>query len=267
MDVSRSGYYAYALRRASPNAHGTALVLPTQVAFECSGGSYGSRRMARELQAQGHAVGRYRVRRLMRAAGVEVRSRRRFRRTTDSRHRHPVAPNRLDRQFDVQAPNQAWGADITSLWTAQGWLYLAVVLDLFSRRVVGGALAPHREVGLVTAALTMALGRRQPPPGLLHHSDRGSQYACGAYQALLAKQRTVVSMSGKGNCWDNAVVERFLGSLKRERTDHRLYATHEEARRDVIDYIERFYNSRRRHSYLGYLSPMAFEAQATRRVA
>jgi putative transposase len=142
-----------------------------------------------------------------------------------------------------------------------------VVLDLFSRRVVGWALAPHMQVGLVTAALTMALGRRQPPPGLLHHSDRGSQYACGAYQALLAKQRIVVSMSGKGNCWDNAVVERFFGSLKRERTDHRLYATHEEARRDVIDDIEMFYNSRRRHSYLGYLSPMAFEAQAARRVA
>jgi len=191
-----------------------------------------------------------------------VRRRRRFRVTTDSRHSFPVAPNRLDRQFDVEGPDRAWGADITYLWTAEGWLYLAVVIDLFSRRVVGWALAEHMRVELVVAALAMAVGRRTPPPGLIHHSDRGSQYACHAYQAQLAQHGMLPSMSGKGDCWDNAPVERFFGSLKRERTDHVLYPTRNAAKTDVIEYIEMFYNSHRRHSYLGYVSPLAYETQA-----
>jgi transposase InsO family protein len=174
-----------------------------------------------------------------------------------------VAPNRLDRQFDVSAPDRAWGADITYLWTAEGWLFLAVVIDLFSRRVVGWALAAHMRVQLVEDALHMALGRRQPPAGLLHHSDRGSQYACLVYQKLLKEHNIRPSMSGKGDCWDNAPVERFFGSLKRERTDHVLYPTRQAAKADVIDYIEMFYNSNRRHSYLGYLSPLEYESRAS----
>ena len=260
MEVSRSGFYEY---RRRPKGDGqNPLVGRVKAIHEETRGSYGSRRMAKQLQEEGHEVGRYRARSLMRKAGVKVKRKRRFRATTDSRHSYPVAPNRLDRQFDVQAPNQAWVGDITYLWTAEGWLYLAVIIDLFSRRVVGWSLASHMPAQLVKDALTMALWRRQPPPGLIHHSDRGSQYACHDYQKLLDGHGLVCSMSRKGDCWDNAVAERFFGSLKRERTDDRLYATREEAKQDVIDYIEMFYNSRRKHSYLGYSSPSEFETIA-----
>ena len=264
MEVSRSGYYAYAeRRREGPRSEGEAeLVRRVKAIHEEARGSYGTRRMARQLQGEGHAVGRYKARSLMHKAGIEVRHKRRFRATTDSRHSHPVAPNLLDRQFATQAPDRAWVGDITYLWTAEGWLYLAVVIDLFSRRVVGWSVASHMRVELVKDALTMALWRRRPGAGLIHHSDRGSQYACGAYQDLLKAYGLVCSMSRKGDCWDNAVAERFFGSLKRECTDHRLYATHEQARRDVVDYIEMFYNSRRKHSHLGYSSPAEFEALA-----
>mgnify|MGYP006295879699 CR=1 FL=1 len=262
MEVSRSGYYAYRGRRTrpSPRDEGPRLVDRVKAIHATTRGSYGTRRMAQELRAEGHAVGRYRARSLMRKAGVEVRRKRRFRATTDSRHSYPVASNRLERQFMVQRPDAAWVSDITYLWTAEGWLYLAVVIDLYSRRVVGWSLASHMRAELAMDALTMALWRRRPVPGLLHHSDRGSQYACHRYQDLLRDHGLVCSMSRKGDCWDNAVAERFFGSLKRECTDQRLYATREEARRDVVDYIEMFYNSRRRHSYLGYESPAAFEA-------
>jgi transposase InsO family protein len=264
MEVSRSGYYAYAeRRRQEPRSDGeVALVRRVKAIHEEVRGSYGTRRMARQLQGEGHAVGRHKARSLMREADIEVRRKRRFRVTTDSRHRYPVAPNLLQRQFATQAPDQAWVGDITYLWTAEGWLYLAVVIDLFSRRVVGWSLAAHMRVDLVKDALTMALWRRRPQAGLIHHSDRGSQYACEAYQERLKAHGLVCSMSRKGDCWDNAVAERFFGSLKRECTDHRLYATREEARGDVVDYIEMFYNSRRRHSYLGYSSPAEFEALA-----
>ena len=264
MDVSPSGFYAYVerLERGPENQEEQALILRVKAIHERTGGVYGSRRMARELEADGVEVGRYRARSLMRKAGIEVRRKKRFRVTTDSRHDHPVAPNRLNRQFEVTAPNTVWGGDITYLWTHQGWMYLAVILDLFSRRVVGWALADHMRAELASNALRMALGRRQPRPGLIHHSDRGSQYACQEYQALLQEYGLIASMSRKGNCWDNAPVERFFGSLKRERTDLRLYATREELRADVIDYIEMFYNSCRQHSYLDYTNPMEFEAKA-----
>ena len=263
MEVSTSGFYDYVGRVQSgpENQEEQELALRVKAIHERTGGVYGSRRLSRELQAEGFEVGRYRARSLMRKAGIEVRHKKRFRVTTDSRHDHPVAPNRLDRRFEVTAPNTVWGSDITYLWTNEGWMYLAVVVDLFSRRVVGWALADHMRVELVSNALRMALGRRQPPPGLIHHSDRGSQYACQEYQALLREHGLISSMSRKGNCWDNAPVERFFGSLKRERTDLRLYATREELRADVMDYIEMFYNSWRQHSYLGYTSPMEFEAK------
>jgi transposase InsO family protein len=226
-----------------------------------TGYSYGSRRMAKQLQAEGYAVGRCKARRVMREAEVAVhRPPHRRPQTTDSRQGHSVAPNLLARQFDVEKPDQVWAGDITYVWTAEGWLYVSVLLDLYARKVVGWAMSAHIDADLVRSALHMALGRRQPAAGLLHHSDRGSQYAGQAYQGLLAAQGIRCSMSRKGECLDNAVAERFFGSLKGERTAHRVYATRQEARVDIIEYIEMFYNSTRLHSYLGYCSPNEYEA-------
>jgi len=262
LEVSASGFYDYRERcRTGSRKERREMVLRVKAIHERVGGVYGGRRIARELRAQGHDVGRCRARSLMREAGIEVCRKRRFRATTDSRHRLPVAENRLDRRFDASAPNRVWAADVTDLWTNEGWLYLAAVIDLYARRVVGWALSDRIQAGLVCDALRMALGRRRPPPGLIHHSDRGSQYAGQAYQDLLREHGLTPSMSRKGNCWDNAPMERFFGSLKRERTDLRLFATRDEARSCVIDYIEMFYNSQRRHSYLDYVSPMEYESK------
>ncbi len=264
LQVSRSAYYTFLRRAASPSgdAQEVALVAEVQRIARETRSTYGSRRMMVELQAGGHAVGRYRTRTLMRKAQVTVKRRTRWTTTTQSRHAHPIAPNHLARQFTVAAPNQVWAGDITYLWTQEGWLYLAVVLDLFSRKVVGWALEATLASALVEEALNMAVGRRQPPPGLLSHSDRGSQYAGHVYQELLQTYAFQCSMSRKGDCWDNAVVERFFGSLKREWTTACRDLTRHEAKRDVVDSIEMLYNSHRRHSTLGYLSPNAFEAQA-----
>jgi putative transposase len=264
LDVSRSGFYAYAQRQAAPGKdHDAAALLARVRAIHIeTKQSYGSRRMAKQLQAEGFLVGRYKARRLMQEAGVVVRHRKRCPVTTDSRHGYAVAPNLLARQFDVEQSDMVWAGDITYLWTAEGWLYLAAVLDLHSRKVVGWAMRSRVDAALVQEALRMALGRRGPAPGLIHHSDRGSQYACGAYQELLAAHGIRCSMSRKGDCLDNAVVERFFGSLKRERTALCHYATRQEARDDVIDYIEMFYNSTRLHSSLGYVSPNDFERVA-----
>ena len=263
LQVSRSGYYAF-LQRAeqlTPVPDELVLVAAVQRIAYDTHATYGSRRMMHELQAEGHAVGRYRTRTLMKKAHVTVQRGKRWTTTTQSRHAHPIAPNHLARQFTVAAPNQVWAGDITYLWTQAGWLYLAVVVDLFSRKVVGWALQATLASVLVEEALKMAVGRRQPSPGLLHHSDRGSQYAGHDYQALLQAHEFQCSMSRKGNCWDNAVVERFFGTLKREWTQARSFLTHQEAKAAVIEYIEMFYNSHRRHSTLGYVSPNEFEAQ------
>jgi putative transposase len=225
-DVSRSGFYASVQRQAAPAMHRdeVALRARVQAIHGETRQSYGSRRMAKQLQADGFTVGRYKARRVMHQAGVAVRRpRQRHPVTTDSRQRHAVAPNLLARQFDVAQPDQVWAGDITYLWTAEGWLYLAVLLDLYARKVVGWAMSPHIDGALVQEALRMALGRRQPAAGLLHHSDRGSQYACQAYQGLLANAGVRCSMSRKGECLDNAVAERFFGSLKGERTAHGQY--------------------------------------------
>ncbi len=218
--------------------------------------------MSKALKEEGEEVGRYQARTLMRQAAVAVRRKRHYKVTTQSRHDYPVALNLLDRKFEVSAPNRVWAADLTYLWTEEGWLYLAVVLDLFSRKVVGWSLSGQMRVELVADALRMALWIRKPHRGLMHHSDRGSQYAGHVYQSLLSEHGMICSMSRKGNCWDNAVVERFFRSLKSDQTDHRRYATREEAKKDVIDYIEMFYNSRRYHSYLGYVSPAEYEKLA-----
>lgn len=262
LQVSRSGFYAYVQRQPSRciDAEEAALVARVQAIAAETRHRYGSRRMAKQLQGDGFAVGRYKARRLMRQAKVTVeRPKKRGPVTTDSRHRYAVAPNVLARQFDVEQPDQVWVGDITYLWTTEGWLYLAVLLDLYSRKVVGWALSHRVDATLVQDALRMALGRRKPAVGLIHHSDRGSQYACGAYQALLAEHGIRCSMSRKGDCLDNAVAERFFGSLKGECTSLHHGARRQEARDAVIAYIEMFYNSKRLHSYLGYLSPNAFE--------
>lgn len=262
LDVSRSGFYEYLPRHAkgSVDAEEVALLTRVKAIATETRHSYGRRRMAKQLQDEGFHVGRAKARRLMNKAGVTVqRPRRRGPMTTDSRHSYEVAPNLLARQFDVTAPDHVWAGDITYIWTAEGWLYLSVLVDLYSRKVVGWAMNHHMDATLVQDAWQMALGRRSPSAGLMHHSDRGSQYASHAYQAMLADHGIVCSMSEKGECLDNAVAERFFGSLKCEWTSHGYYATRQEARDDIIDYIEMFYNSRRKHSYLGYVSPNTYE--------
>ena len=220
--------------------------------------AYGSPRMVRELRDRGFPAGKERVERLMRDNAIRARHKRRFKATTDSKHALPVAPNLLDRNFQPAAPNQVWSADLTYLWTNEGWLYLAVVLDLFNREVVGWSIKPRMTSDIVMDALSMAWFRRQPAPGLMHHSDRGSQYASHVFQARLHEYGMVCSMSRKGNCWDNAPTESFFNSLKNERVHGTRYDTRDEAIADVFDYIEPFYNRRRKHSTLGYVSPVKF---------
>lgn len=263
MGVSRSGYYKWRKRDQRDNTmREFPLIQAVRAIQNRARGSYGARRMSRQLCRQGHRVGRYRAGNLMRKAGAEFQPRKKFRRTTDSRHRLPVAANLLSRQFQVGAPDRAWCSDITYLWTMQGWLYLAVILDLFSRKVVGWAMSNRINAQLVLDALRMAYWRRKPPADLLHHSDRGSQYASKAYQEELKKYNMLCSMSRKGDCWDNAVAESFFRSLKTERTDDALYLTRNQARLDVVDYIEMFYNSHRLHSSLEYSSPNQYEARS-----
>jgi transposase InsO family protein len=263
LDVSSSGFYDWLERPESPRAvENRALVAKIQAIHGDSRRTYGSPRVHASLQDAGYRIGRHRVARLMRDHGIRAKTKRKFRVTTDSRHDHPVAPNRLDRQFEVAAPNTVWVADISYIPTREGWLYLAVVLDLFSRQVVGWAMDQQMPQELTLAALDMAIQRRRPLPGCMHHSDRGSQYAAGDYQKQLAKYGMVCSMSRKGNCWDNAPMESFFHSLKTELVHHRDYQTRDEARRDIFEYIEVFYNRQRRHSTLGYLSPAQFELAA-----
>jgi transposase InsO family protein len=197
----------------------------------------------------------------MRQAGLRAKTVKKWRATTQSQHRFPVAANTLDRAFTIEAPNRVWAGDITYVWTLEGWLYLAVLLDLYSRRVVGWAMGQRLTVDLAERALMMALANRAPTTGLLHPSDRGSQYAATSYQQLLAAHGVIASMSRRGNCWDNASVESFFGTLKRELVYHRHYATREDAKQDIFEYMEVFYNRKRRHSALGYDSPAEYEAR------
>ena len=258
LGVSRSGYYGCRQRaKLAPKACLVSTQLKAE--FAASGKVYGSRRLSAVLCAQGLRIGRHRVRRLMREHGLRALWRRKFVHTTDSGHALPVSANVLARRFNPSGPNQAWVSDITYIRTRSGWLYLAVVLDLYARKVVGWAMAPSMHAELVCAALQLAIAQRQPAPGLIVHSDRGSQYASALHQALLVRHGLVASMSRKGNCWDNAVMERFFLSLKTERVWQRDYANHAEAMTDIADYIVGFYNSVRLHSKLGNLPPNAFE--------
>jgi transposase InsO family protein len=261
LGVSRSGYYG-ARQRAKLAPKACLVSTQLKAEFAASGKVYGSRRLGAVLRAQGLYIGRHRVRRLMRENRLRALWRRKFVHTTDSGHALPVSANVLARRFNPSGPNQAWVSDITYIRTRSGWLYLAVVLDLYARKVVGWAMAPTMHAELVCAALQLAIAQRQPAPGLIVHSDRGSQYASALHQALLARHGLVGSMSCKGNCWDNAVMERFFLSLKTERVWQRDYANHAEAMTDIADYIVGFYNSVRLHSKLGNLPPNAFEQQS-----
>ena len=266
LSVSRSGYYAWQ-RRLQDGITLSAQDIHIKSAFAASAHSYGSRRLQKALQQRGLSIGRYRVRTLMKRHGLRARWKRKFIHTTDSRHDLPVADNVLARRFNPETANQAWVADITYIRTSTGWLYLAAVMDLHSRKIIGWAMAPNMPAELVCSALQMAIAQRQPSAGCLMHTDRGSQYASAAHQAILAQHGLVGSMSGKGCCWDNAVMERFFLNLKMERVWQRQYDNHREAMIDISDYIVSFYNAIRLHSTLGYLSPNLYEQHQTEKQA
>ena len=264
LGVSRSGFHGWLKRPRSARARSDE-TLTTQVraSFMASSRTYGARRVWHDVLADGGACGLHRIERLMRLQALRARPRRRgLPADTGIRVADAVAANVLDRQFVAQAPNQKWVADFTYVWTAEGWIYVAAVLDLFSRRIVGWSMSATMTAQLVTDALMMAIWRRGKPLVLLYHSDRGSHYSSGPFQTLLADNGIACSMSRSGNVWDNAVMESFFSSLKTERTARKVYRTRDEARADVFDYIERFYNPSRRHSTIGYLSPMEFERAA-----
>jgi transposase InsO family protein len=268
LNVSRAGFYAWQARAPSGHAQADArLGVEIAAIYAESRQRYGSPRVHAELRDRGHRTSRKRVARLMRHHQLASRRRRRFRATTDSRHPFPVAPNVLARQFAQGAPDRAWVTDITYMPTDEGWLYLAVILDLCSRVVVGWAMSARITRELTLDALDMALVQRRPGHGLLHHSDRGSQYASGDYQQALAAAGIVCSMSRRGNCWDNAVAESFFATVKVELAHDARWETRAAARTALFEYIEVFYNGQRRHSSLGYLSPRAFERQRTQQRA
>ena len=263
LKVSASGYYDWQARPESPRAKYDRQLTDTirQVHTE-SDGTYGSPRVHAELNATEHPCGRPKVARLMHLAGLKGCPKRRFRVTTRSGVTR--ARNLLEQDFSAVTTNERWASDITYLWTGQGWLYLAVVMDLYSRRIIGWSMSRRINRHLVLDALNMALGQRRPGEDLIHHSDRGVQYLSDDFQALLKVNGITCSMSDKGSCYDNAVVESFFASLKRERTKRRKYRTRNEARADVFDYIERFYNRKRRHGYVGNISPVQFENRTMR---
>lgn len=266
LGVSHSGFYDWLQRPESRRAAGNRrLLVQIRASFEGSDQTYGSPRVFRDLIGWGYACSKNRVARLMRKAGIVARRRRR-RLPVDqgARPEAAIAANLLARDFVASAPNQRWVADFTYIWTAEGWLYFAAVLDLFSRRIVGWSMSAQMTSELVADALMMAIWRRGWPQELLHHSDQGSQYSSESFQRLLAEHGITCSMSRQGDVWDNSAMESFFSTLKTERVHRKVYRTRDEARADVFDYVERFYNPRRRHSTIGYVSPVEFEQNATR---
>jgi putative transposase len=263
LDVSRGGYYAWLKRPlCARRRRDEELTVAIRRSFDDSDRTYGARRVRRDLRAWGQLCGIHRVERLMLAVGLQARrKRRRLPFDTGLRAITAIAPNLLDREFQADGPNQRWVADFTYIWTDEGWLYVAAVLDLFSRLVVGWSMQNQMTARLVSDAMLMAIWRRRPSAELLHHSDQGSQYTSEQFQGLLAQHGVICSMSRSGDCWDNAAMESFFSTLKTERCNRKIYRTRDEARADVFDYIERFYNPRRRHSTLDYLSPLEYEQQ------
>jgi transposase InsO family protein len=262
--VSRSGYYDWLGRDTSPRKLAELKLARTiEDVHKGSRQTYGSPRVCRALKAMGHSASEGRVARTMRKYGIRAKTKRKFRpRTTESNHNLPVAPNRLARDFNVQAENRVWVADITYVPTREGWLYLATVMDLYSRKIVGWAMNDRMPKELALDALRMAYNRRSPPPGLLHHSDRGCQYASGDYRTLLAKHGSVASMSRKGNCWDNAPMESFFHTLKTEHIFWEDYATRRQAQQSIFWWIEAYYNRERLHSAIDYRTPEAYERES-----
>ena len=263
MGVSKSGYYEWLHRRPSQREkNNLELTNKIKQVHADSRETYGGQRLYEELRAQGFSCSKNRVVRLKQKAGIMAKMRRRFKITTDFKHNYPVKDNILNREFRVLAPNTHWAVDITYIPTWEGWLYLAVVIDLFSRKVVGWAMGDNMKTGLVKAAVLMAINDRKLSKGLIHHSDRGSQYASCEYQSILSSYSITSSMSRRGNCWDNAVVESFFHTLKTELIYHHIYKTREEAEQSIFEYIVAFYNRKRRHSTLGYQSPEMYEMMA-----
>jgi transposase InsO family protein len=260
LKVSTSGYYAWEARPVSQRQQDDERLLPKiKDAHKASRGTYGSPRIHDDLTEQGETVGRHRVARLMHENGIAARPLKKFRNTTDSKHDLPVAPNLLERHFEAEATDQVWVSDITYIWTARGWVYLAIIVDLFSRRVVGWALENHMRTELLLKALEMAKGRRKISPGLIFHSDRGVQYASNDFRQALSNLGIIQSMSRKGDCWDNAVAESFFAIIKRELVRKCLWLNQKSARAAIHEYIEVFYNRRRKHSTNGNLSPVEYE--------
>ena len=260
LKVSRSGYYAWLVRPESERScHNQSLLSEIRIVYQRSRRSYGSPRVTKELRESGHCCGEQRVARLMRENGIKAKTVRKFRVTTNSKHNHTVAENLLARRFTVACPNSVWVSDITYIWTTEGWLYLAAVMDLYARRIVGWAMSHRIDGELTLSALRQALTHRRPKAGLIHHSDRGKQYAAGDYQTLLREHGVVCSMSRKGNCWDNAPMESFFGTLKQELVYQEQFVTRDEAKAKIFEYIEVFYNRQRRHSSAGSHSPVEFE--------
>ena len=265
--VSVSGYYAWKGRGASRRQLDDMVYLAhIRTHFALSKGTYGSPRMHVELREEGVPVGRHRVARLMRDNALRANQKRRFKKTTDSDHGGLVAPNILGQDFTATGPNQKWGVDISYVWTAEGWLYLAIVLDLYSRRIVGWAVSNRLKKDLALRALNRAIALRRPAAGVIHHSDRGSQYCSHDYQKLLRRHGFTPSMSGKGNCYDNAMVETVFKTIKSELIWRTAWQTRRHAEQEIGRYIDGFYNPRRRHSALGYKSPCRFEADAKNEV-
>jgi putative transposase len=262
LGVSRSGFHAWLGRAPSARARSDEMLgARVRASFIASYRTYGARRVWHDVLAEGQPCGLHRIERLMRQQALKARPRRRGL-PRDDGQRSVIAENVLDRQFSAEAPNQKWVADFTYIWTAEGWLYVAAVIDLFSRRVVGWSMSATMTAQLVTDAMMMAIWRRGKPDALLHHSDQGSQYTSEQFQRLMADNGVTCSMSRSGNVWDNAAMESFFSSLKTERIARKTYRTRNQAKAEVFDYIERFYNPTRRHSTLGYLSPIDFERQA-----
>jgi putative transposase len=261
LNVSVSGYHAWRHRRPSRRQLDDMVILAhIRAQFATSNESYGSPRMHAELREDGVQAGRHRIARLMRDNGLKARQRRRFRKTTDSDHGGPVAPNILDQDFSCDGPDQKWGVDISYIWTNEGWLYLAIVVDLYSRRIVGWAVSDRMKKDLALKALRRAIALRNPSAGLIHHSDRGSQYCSDDYRRELRKYGFIASMSGKGNCYDNAMVETVFKTIKAELVWTTIFQTRHAAEKAIGTYIDGFYNTRRRHSALGYKAPTTFEA-------
>jgi len=259
--VKRSVYYyfrKYHENKPKDPVH-EEILAEVKLIMESSDYTYGSRRMSKALNALSFPVSRNKARKLMKEAGVQVRHKKKFKVTTNSNHKLPLFDNLLAREFNVSKANQVWASDITYIWTQEGWLYLAVVIDLYSRKVVGWSMSSRMPARLVCDALIMAIWQRRPKAGLIHHSDRGSQYASKVFKKLLKAHGIIGSMSRKGDCWDNAVVESFFGTLKQERVHWRHYQTRYDAHQDILNYITMFYNNWRIHSYLNYKSPNEFE--------